>query len=308
MDIEKHETGLEKENTENSIKNPENIIPDKDNNKDKIKKSEDPKEVSNKQEVQIEKKTSPETKYKIIISDEAVNLKKQDDEEKNKNPIIPISDNKENNVDNKKKLQNVKNIEFGIVKKINFNENSNSKKKFPDKISKNTKNKIVKTQNSAENFNDKSATENQNNIDNIDNEKVDKKPKIKIFNNKKNNDMCTNLLKSAMTNEKELIIMPYAKEKQKKNKTMNTIGNANGVSYPNISIFNGGNNLNTNVNIMNIIRDDDKLQKKGKKSHKSLGLFQKHNPTVAKINLNNNNYYDNDKYLKEMLGKPENTQ
>ena len=291
MDIEKPEKEVEKEN-----------------NHSKIETSEKHEEISNNQEIKDEQKTLPETKYKIQIKGDAVNLKKLEEGEKKQNPLIQISDKKGNNVDDDKKLQNVKNVEFGIAEKNNLAKNSNKNKKLPQKITKNSKNKIERLQNSTENVKNKSAIDNQNtNVDNIDNEKEEKKPKIKIFNNKKNNDICSNLLKSAMTNEKELITMPYAKEKQKKNKTMNTIGNANGISYPNISIFNGGNNLNVDVNILNIIRDNDKLNKKGKKSHKSLGLFQKHNPTVAKINLNNN-YYDNDKYLKEMLGRPENTQ
>ena len=77
--------------------------------------------------------------------------------------------------------------------------------------------------------------------DNIGQEilKDEKKPKIKIFNNKKNNEICSELLKSTMNKEKELIIIPYAKEKQKINKTLNTIGNAHGISYPTCSVIKG---------------------------------------------------------------------
>ena len=60
--------------------------------------------------------------------------------------------------------------------------------------------------------------------------------KIKIFNNKKNNDICSDLLKTVKNNEKKLIIFPYAREKQKINKTIHTIGNSNGVTYPKTSI------------------------------------------------------------------------
>ena len=69
--------------------------------------------------------------------------------------------------------------------------------------------------------------------------KKEKKQKLIIFNNKKNNVQCSNLLKSTINTEKELLFMPYAKEKQKINKTLNEIGRSNGISYPNYSIIKG---------------------------------------------------------------------
>ena len=105
-------------------------------------------------------------------------------------------------------------------------------------------------------------------------------------------------------NEKELIIIPYAKEKQKKNKTINSIGVTNGISYQKISVFSGGNCLNTNENILNIIRDDDKQIKKGKKSHKLFG-YKKPASTRVDVNLQKDNYFD-DYYLRQMLGNMEN--
>ena len=303
MDIEKPGNEIEKTDKNTLIENKEINASDKNNNQVGIKVPENPRQIPNNQEIQLEQKTLPETKYKK-------NIQKCDDEEKNKNHIILISDNKGSNVNTESKLQNVKNIEFGIVRKININGNSNSKKKSPHKIPKNSKKKIEKNENTIENEKMHSTIGNKNiKVDSINNEKEEKKPKNKIFNNKKNNKICSNLLKSVMNNEKELISIPYAKEKQKKNKTMNTIGNANGISYSNISIFHGWNNLNSDNNILNIIRDNDKVNKKGKKIRKSLGLLKKHNPTVASINLNSNkNYNADDKYLKEMLGRPENIQ
>ena len=59
-----------------------------------------------------------------------------------------------------------------------------------------------------------------------------------------------------MKNEKELYLIPYAKTKQKINKTFHAIGDANGISYPNISVVNGI--LPGNKNYVNIIRDDDR--------------------------------------------------
>ena len=128
-----------------------------------------------------------------------------------------------------------------------------------------------------------------------------KKPKIKIFNNKKNNGICSDLLKSAINQEKELIMMPYAKEKEKINKTLNTIGNAHGISYPTCSVINGI--LTQDKNYLAIIREDDRKKNK-KKKNKLLGSIRKE--YIAEINLDNNIVDDNN--LKEMLGNVGNTQ
>ena len=138
--------------------------------------------------------------------------------------------------------------------------------------------------------------------DNIGQEilKDEKKPKIKIFNNKKNNEICSELLKSTMNKEKELIIIPYAKEKQKINKTLNTIGNSHGISYPNCSVIKG--TVPKDKNYLSIIRDDDKKINKKKKSK----LFNKNKKELlAEINLDN--IMDNNN-LKEMLTNADNIQ
>ena len=120
----------------------------------------------------------------------------------------------------------------------------------------------------------------------------EKKPKIKIFNNKKNNGICSELLKSTLINEKELILLPYAKEKQKVFKTLNTIGNAHGISYPTCSVIKGS-SLKDKI-YLNIIRDD---KKKKRRIKKDLTTYKKNNK--AEINLDNALESNN---LKEMLG------
>ena len=138
--------------------------------------------------------------------------------------------------------------------------------------------------------------------DNIGQEilKDEKKPKIKIFNNKKNNEICSELLKSTMNKEKELIIIPYAKEKQKINKTLNTIGNAHGISYPTCSVIKGI--LTEDKNYLAIIRDVDKKRNKKRKSKNITNIKKK---SKAEINLDN--IMDNNN-LKEMLTNADNIQ
>ena len=88
------------------------------------------------------------------------------------------------------------------------------------------------------------------------------KKNTKIFNNRKNNDICSNLLKQSIENGKELSIFPYAKQKEKISKTIDSIGFLNGISYSRTSILSGGNVNLGNHNIMYIIREN----KKGNKS------------------------------------------
>ena len=109
--------------------------------------------------------------------------------------------------------------------------------------------------------------------------KKDPKPKILIFNNKKNNLKCSDLLKSAINTEKELLFMPYAKEKQKINKTLNEIGRSNGISYPNYRVIKGV--LNDNKEILR----GEELNKFNSKSHKLTLSKLKYN--TAEINLEN---------------------
>ena len=88
--------------------------------------------------------------------------------------------------------------------------------------------------------------------------------KIKIFNNKKNNDICSNILKKMKENEKKLIVFPYVQKKQKINKTIDTIGHSNGITYLNINLLRGGNTKYNNF-ISNMRFDENDNKKiKGK--------------------------------------------
>ena len=124
------------------------------------------------------------------------------------------------------------------------------------------------------------------------------KPKKQIFNNKKNNGLCSDLLRTSINQEKELILIPYPKEKQKINKTLNTIGNANGISYPTCSVIKGI--LTQDKNYLAIIRDADKKTNKKKKNKLMSNSIQ----YKAEINLESDGIDDNN--LKEMLGDAEN--
>ena len=116
--------------------------------------------------------------------------------------------------------------------------------------------------------------------------------KIKIFNNKKNNDICSILLKEIKDNEKKLIIFPYAKEKQKINKTIHSIGHSNGVTYLKTSLLSGGNENNEYNNFIDKIRSDRKNA--NRKMNIRLNLLKNKYPNKAKIDLtldeNNFNY------------------
>ena len=78
--------------------------------------------------------------------------------------------------------------------------------------------------------------------------------KVKIFNNKKNNNLCSNILKKMKENEKELIVFPYVKEKKPINKKINSIGHSNGITYLKTSLLSGGNENIFYNNFINNIR------------------------------------------------------
>ena len=110
--------------------------------------------------------------------------------------------------------------------------------------------------------------------------KKEKKERPVIFNNKKNNKDCSDLLKNAINTEKQLLVLPYPKEKQKIVKTLNEIGRANGISYPTNRIIKG--TISDENNYKAIIRDDND-NKLNSKTHKlSLNRLRY---TTAEINL-----------------------
>ena len=170
-----------------------------------------------------------------------------------------------------------KNVNFSVEKKnSNKKPKNSSKSKSPEKM-------IIKID-----------LDTQKEI-----EKEEKKAK-KIFNNKKNNGICSQLLRTSLNQEKELIMLPYAKEKQKVNKTINTIGNANGISYPTLSVIKG--TTLSDKNYLYIIRNDDKKNKKKNK------LMNNSNRKEYKAEINLDNDIIDDNNLKKMLGNAKNIQ
>lgn len=111
-----------------------------------------------------------------------------------------------------------------------------------------------------------------------------KKINIKIFNNKKNNEICSNLLKQTIENGKELSSIPYAQKKEKIYKTIDSIGFSNGIPYTNVSILSGGNINSGNHNIKYIIRDNKRKKFKHQKMLDN-NMFKYLVPNKAEINL-----------------------
>ena len=142
-------------------------------------------------------------------------------------------------------------------RKIKSNKENKSEEKMIIKLKEDTVNEIIK-----------------------DEVKKEKKLKSLIFNNKKNNNICSNLLKSIINNEKQLIVVPYPKEKQKKVKTLNEIGRANGISYPDYSVIKGV--ISDFNNYKEFLRGDDD-NKYNSKTHKLTLSRLKYN--TAKIDL-----------------------
>ena len=116
-----------------------------------------------------------------------------------------------------------------------------------------------------------------------DEKNKEKAKKIVIFNNKKNNVKCSDLLKSVINTEKELLVMPYAKKKQKINKTLDELGRSNGISYPTLNVIKGI--ISNDNSYKAIIRGEDD-NKYNSKTHKFSLSKLKYN--TAEINLDNN--------------------
>lgn len=174
-----------------------------------------------------------------------------------------------------------------------------SEKKSPKKEEKNIKSpkKVTKTEENKTKSQEKMKIKIDENLaQELAQTGQEKKPKVKIFNNKKNNGICSELLRATFNTEKELMLVPYAKEKQRVNKTLNTIGSAHGISYPKYSVIKG---IPKDKNYLYIIRNDDKRKNKGKKNN----LMNNRIQNKAEINLDNLMENNN---LKEMLGNADN--
>ena len=195
---------------------------------------------------------------------------------KNKNEIVSGGKNKlkmkkyNNNININRSEENRKNFKTKYDYIIEKSKNSNGPVEIPPDI------EIQKNLNKKEwSSQKKKLNENVKRSDII--------KKIKIFNNKKNNDICSDLLKEIKNNEKKLIILPFAKEKQKVNKTIHTIGNSNGVTYLKTSLLSGGNENNEYNNFIDKIRSDRKNN--NIKMNIRLSLLKKKYPNKARIDL-----------------------
>jgi hypothetical protein len=156
--------------------------------------------------------------------------------------------------------------------KILINDDRISKRLVKKNTPKRKYNSSFKTKynenenNNNENSKIKIKIKSNESLDNSLKSKKLRKSKVNIFNNKKNNSLCSELLRSTMNNEKKLILIPYAKNKEKINKTFHTIGDAHGIPYPNLSVVNGI--LLGKQNYVNIIRDDDRKSLISRQSRK----------------------------------------
>ena len=187
---------------------------------------------------------------------------------KNDNNSQHILDNKklmkeENDTNKEKQNRDSRNNLLNqrrLNKKLIEKENNEIKKKLKQKkefLEKKEKEKEKELSNKLKN----NKRVNRNDIKLLDNiENNLKKSKINdnfvLFNTSANIDICSQLLKASINNEKQLLFIPYAKKKEKIKKTFNTIGNSNGISYYDYQIIKKDDS--DNKNMFNIIREDNK--------------------------------------------------
>ena len=99
--------------------------------------------------------------------------------------------------------------------------------------------------------------------------------KVEKFNTPTNNDICSQLLQAALENEKQLLLVPFARQKEKIKKTFNTIGKSNGISYSEFRVIKG--EQNESNNILNIIRDDDRRSLSKRKEYSDSSSMRRSN-------------------------------
>ena len=109
------------------------------------------------------------------------------------------------------------------------------------------------------------------------------------INNPSNNDICSQLLRAAMDNEKKLLLVPYAKQKEKIKKTFNTIGKLNGISYSEFRVIKGT-EMDSN-NIYNIIRDDDRKSLSKRKDYSESNSMKRSNYSILRKFTGNNSEF-----------------
>lgn len=194
---------------------------------------------------------------------------------KNDNHSQHILDNKklmkeENDTNKEKQNRDSRNNLLNqrrLNKKLIEKENNEIKKKLKQKkefLEKKEKEKEKELSNKLKN----NKRVNRNDIKLLDNiENNLKKSKINdnfvLFNTSANIDICSQLLKASINNEKQLLFIPYAKKKEKIKKTFNTIGNSNGISYYDYQIIKKDDS--DNKNMFNIIREDNKKNLRNEK-------------------------------------------
>ena len=153
------------------------------------------------------------------------------------------------------------------------------KKKLQKKREQQQKKENEKKRNERQELNNKFTDEKMNLILNHDlNERMSKRSarleeKFEKYNTPNNNDICSQLLRTTMDNEKKLLLIPYAKQKEKIKKTFNTIGNSNGITYSEYRIING--NEDDNENIVNILREDNRKSASKRKEYSEISSFRK---------------------------------
>ena len=204
----------------------------------------------------------------------------------NKNLLIQNKDNIQNKSQKRQKNKDKKNLNKMLLEK----EMNEIKKKLEQK--KKRKEKKEKESEKAANdyikFKNKILDENYQNIYQKQLSKETNSNRLSLenddiyekFNTPSNNDICSQLLKSTMNNEKQLLLVPYAKKKEKIKKTFNTIAKLNGVSYSEFRVIKG--TEMDNNNIYNIIRDDDR---------KSLSKRKDYSETNSARRSNYSNFY-----------------
>ena len=204
----------------------------------------------------------------------------------NKNLLIQNEDNIQNKSQKRQKNKDKKNLNKMFLEK----EMNEIKKKLEQK--KKRKEKKEKESEKAANdyikFKNKILNENYQNIYQKQLSKETNSNRLSLenddiyekFNTPSNNDICSQLLKSTMNNEKQLLLVPYAKKKEKIKKTFNTIAKLNGVSYSEFRVIKG--TEMDNNNIYNIIRDDDR---------KSLSKRKDYSETNSARRSNYSNFY-----------------
>ena len=204
----------------------------------------------------------------------------------NKNLLIQNEDNIQNKSQKRQKNKDKKNLNKMFLEK----EMNEIKKKLEQK--KKRKEKKEKESEKAANdyikFKNKILNENYQNIYQKQLSKETNSNRLSLendgiyekFNTPSNNDICSQLLKATINNEKKLLLVPYAKKKEKIKKTFNTIAKLNGVSYSEFRVIKG--TEMDNNNIYNIIRDDDR---------KSLSKRKDYSETNSARRSNYSNFY-----------------